>query len=88
MWQVCTLRGHEQGAVSAVDFSPDGKLVVIGSSFSESRQLFLKIWDTQTGAEVSIVVGVRGKGVVLMAFRACCATLEVPLGGATKLRRL
>ena len=81
--------------MAAVALSPDGKLIVIGSAGSPAfngPKVFLKIWDTLTGAEVSIVVGVRcgwrGEGGGLMAFRACCATLEVPQGGAAKFRRL
>ena len=50
-----TLEGHEgiyRGANSAA-FSPDGKFIVIGASDS-----LVKIWDAETGAEVSLFVWV------------------------------
>ena len=52
-WQVCTLTGHS-GMVVSVDFSPDGKLFVSGS-----HDKLVKIWNTETGAEVSSFVGFR-----------------------------
>jgi WD40 repeat protein len=42
------------GPVWSVALSPDGKRVVSGSGDE-----LVKIWDVQTGAEVSIFVGVR-----------------------------
>ena len=49
-----TLIGHSD-AVSCVDFSPNGNRVVSGSD-----DTFVKIWDTETGVEVSNFVGMRG----------------------------
>ena len=46
-WQVCTLKGHRDW-VNAVSFSPDGKFVVSGSD-----DTLVKIWNAETGAEVS-----------------------------------
>ena len=46
VWQVVTLSGHSD-CVFSVDFSPDGKHLVSGSK--DNR---VKIWDTETGAEV------------------------------------
>jgi len=45
--QVRTLKGHE-GGVDSVAFSPDGKR---GVSWSHDRSV--KLWDFETGAEVS-----------------------------------
>ena len=45
-WQVCTLTGHS-GWVTSVAFSGDGKRVVSGS-----RDMLVKIWSSETGAEV------------------------------------
>ena len=53
-WQVFTLAGHSD-LVSSVDFSPDGKHVVSGS-----HDKLVKIWNAETGAEVSSFVGLRG----------------------------
>ena len=50
LWQVGTLRGHED-AVNAVAFSPDGKRVVSGS-----RDNIVKIWDAATEAVVSSIL--------------------------------
>ena len=50
----CPVAGPSAVVVS-IDFSPDGKLLVSGS-----RDKLVKIWDTETGAEVSSFVGVRG----------------------------
>ena len=44
---VCTLRGHS-GPVYSVAYSPDGKHIVSGS-FDNT----VKVWDSQTGTEVS-----------------------------------
>jgi WD40 repeat protein len=49
----CPVGGHLIGLAS-VDFSPDGKQFVSGSD-----DTLVKIWDTETGAEVSSFVGVR-----------------------------
>ena len=49
----CPVAGHSIAVVS-VDFSPDGKQFVSGSD-----DTLVKIWDTETGAEVSSFVGVR-----------------------------
>ena len=46
-WQVHTLTGHS-GTVYSVAFSPNGNRVVSGSF-----DMLVKIWDTETGAEVS-----------------------------------
>ena len=45
--QECTLTGHS-AAVNSVAFSPDGTRVVSGSDDNT-----VKIWDSQTGTEVS-----------------------------------
>ena len=45
--QECTLRGHS-GWVRSVAYSPDGKHIVSGS-FDNT----VKVWDSQTGTEVS-----------------------------------
>ena len=55
--QVHTLTGHSSPALS-VDFSPNGKHIVTGSS--DKR---IKIWDTEAGVEVSSFVGWRGFGI-------------------------
>jgi len=47
-----TLAVHS--AVESVAFSPNGKRVV-----SASEDKLVKIWDTETGAQVSSFVGVR-----------------------------
>ena len=52
-WQAHSLTGHSREVLS-VDFSSDGNLVVSGS---HDRRV--KIWDTETGAQVSSFVGVR-----------------------------
>ena len=49
----CTVIGHSD-SVYSVCFSPDGTRVVSGS-----RDHLVKIWDAETGAEVSSSVGVR-----------------------------
>ena len=46
----CTLRGHS-GDVNSVAYSPDGKHVLSGSDDKT-----VKIWDAQTGKEVSVLV--------------------------------
>jgi WD40 repeat protein len=51
--QVHTLTGHSD-CVNVVAFSPDGNRVVSGSD-----DRLVKIWDTETGAEVCNFVGVR-----------------------------
>ena len=48
-----TLTGHA-GWVLSVAFSRDGNHIVSGSSDS-----FVKIWDTETGSQVSSFGGVR-----------------------------
>ena len=50
------MAGHSAAVVS-VDFSPDGKQFASGSD-----DQLVKIWNTETGAEVSSFVGVRGLG--------------------------
>ena len=50
-WQVFKLAGHS-GPVDVVAFSPDGNRVVSGS-----HDNLVKIWNTETGAEVSSFVG-------------------------------
>ena len=49
----CPVAGHT-AAVNSVDISPNGHRVVSGSDDS-----LVKIWDTQTGAEVRSCVGLR-----------------------------
>ena len=49
----CPVVGHSKGGVS-VDFSPDGTRIVSGS-----WDKLVKIWDTQTGAEVRSFAWVR-----------------------------
>ena len=49
----CPVTGHTD-KVSAVTFSPDGKRVVTGS-----HDKLVKIWNAETGAEVSSFVQVR-----------------------------
>ena len=53
VWQVCTLAGHSD-SVTCVPFSPDGKRIVSGS-----EDKLVKIWDVETGAELSSFVGLR-----------------------------
>jgi len=50
---VHTLTGHS-GMVLSVDFSLDGNRVVSGSDDN-----LVKIWNTETGAEVSSFAGLR-----------------------------
>ena len=49
----CQVSGHSRKVLS-VAFSPDGQRVVSGSIDKT-----VKIWDTETGAEVSIFLEVR-----------------------------
>jgi len=49
----CPVEGHS-GPVLSVAFSPDGKDFVCGSEDD-----LVKIWSTETGAEVSRFVGLR-----------------------------
>ena len=49
----CLVAGHSAPVVS-VDFSPDGKQFASGSS-----DKLVKIWDAETGVEVSSLVGLR-----------------------------
>ena len=51
--QVHTLTGHSS-PVFSVDFSPNGEHFVTGSDDN-----LVKIWNTETGAEVSRVLGLR-----------------------------
>ena len=53
-WQVFALAGHSDRVLS-VDFSPDGKHLVSGSI-----DKLVKIWNAETGAEVSSFFGLRG----------------------------
>jgi WD40 repeat protein len=48
-WQECTMTGHSED-VNSVAYSPDGKHIVTGS-----RDKTVKIWDSQTGEEVSFM---------------------------------
>ena len=69
LWQVYTLTGHQE-SVSAVAFSPDGKRILTGS-----RDKLVKIWNAETGAEVSSFVRVRcgwqGDECIFGGFRTC-----------------
>ena len=47
--QECTLTGHSS-AVTCVAYSPDGKHIVSGSGDNT-----VKVWDSQTGNEVSVL---------------------------------
>ena len=49
----CPAAGHSR-RLHSVDFSPDGKHVVSGS-----EDKLVKIWNTETGAEVSSFVGLH-----------------------------
>ena len=64
----CPVIGHA-GVVRSVAFSPDGNRVV-----SASEDNMVKIWDTETGAEVISLVGVhllwRGDAGGVLAFLA------------------
>ena len=48
--QKCTLTGHS-GSVYSVAYSPDGKHLVSGSYDNT-----VKVWDAQTGKEVSVLL--------------------------------
>ena len=48
--QECTLTGHSD-YVTSVAYSPDGKHLVSGSSDKT-----VKVWDSQTGKEVSVLL--------------------------------
>ena len=48
--QECTLTGHSN-YVTSVAYSPDGKHIVSGSEDST-----VKVWDSQTGKEVSVLL--------------------------------
>ena len=48
--QECTLTGHSD-SVTSVAYSPDGKHIVSGSDDKT-----VKIWDSTTGEEVSVLV--------------------------------
>ena len=48
--QECTLRGHSD-YVRSVAYSPDGKHIVSGSDDNT-----VKVWDSQTGKEVSVLL--------------------------------
>ena len=48
--QECTLTGHSD-YVKSVAYSPDGKHIVSGSEDST-----VKVWDSQTGKEVSVLL--------------------------------
>ena len=47
---LCTLTGHSEGVFS-VAYSPDGKHIVSGS-----EDFTVKVWDSQTGKEVSVIL--------------------------------
>jgi len=48
--QECTLTGHSR-EVTSVAYSPDGKHIVSGSADQT-----VKVWDSQTGKEVNVLV--------------------------------
>ena len=48
--QECTLRGHSDN-VCSVAYSPDGKHIVSGSWDNT-----VKVWDSQTGKEVNVLL--------------------------------
>ena len=51
--QKCTLTGHSY-SVNSVAYSPDGKHIVSGSNDKT-----VKVWDSQTGKEVSFLLSHR-----------------------------
>ena len=55
----CPVAGHTDEVIS-VDFSPDGKQLVSGS-----RDMLVKIWNTETGAEVSRFLARIARGQTL-----------------------
>jgi WD40 repeat protein len=69
-WQVRTLTGHS-GKVYSAAFSPGGQSIVSGS-----EDKLVKIWDVETGAVVSIFVG-----VVVRLMEGVSARLESTLRG-------
>ena len=71
-WQVRTLEGHTN-VVFAVSLSRDGTRIASGSGDS-----LVKVWDVETGAEVSSFVGVRwGEAVGVF-----CGFMSFPAGFA------
>ena len=61
--QECTLTGHS-GEVNSVAYSPDGKHIVSGSDDKT-----VKIWDSTTGEEVSVLV--RHRPIVCCCVHWC-----------------
>jgi WD40 repeat protein len=61
--QECTLTGHWMG-VRSVAYSPDGKHIVSGSC-----EKTVRIWDSSTGKEVSVLVCHRP---IVLLLRGLC----------------
>jgi len=61
-----TLAGHLHAVVSAA-FSPDGRQIVSGA-----EDALVKIWNAETGTEVSNAVGMR-----------CCSRTMMVIGGVS-----
>jgi WD40 repeat protein len=66
---VCKLTGHQEWVLS-VAFSADGKRVVSGSWDN-----LVKIWNAETGAEVSSFVGGVDDGGVMVCFWGVSSTV-------------
>ena len=63
---MCTLTGHSH-YVTSVAYSPDGKHIVSGSDDKT-----VKIWDSTTGKEVSVLLCHRPYRLLLRALVLTC----------------